>query len=1065
HHQIPVTKKEVIRSQKILQHQSMYHQGEVSGYSSFPVPRHEEAFQSFGSAYDQYDEHDVDQSYSRSGGGDTILDPIVEEDRDNNGEPSSQSTRRTPTRPFTMIPLSPSARRFPRSRHHIPGSYSASYSSERVPWNTLRQFNDSLVIGSPQSYYVDDGVPTSMFSPTEEGFFNVIVDDVFFNPAKTLGGMYEAVLYAILGGIYGMLVGYGSMKTANFFYSNDMPYLDYITTVFLWCGGNMFLVALSRAKLNKPTFNSACSLANIIIFVTLTREGAQPGGEITTRLIQVSKIIIIGICISFLVSVLVWPVSASKKLRKEITDTLGSFRLLLILLTKTFLIDDIRYTDKSVQSAIASYRASFTSLQDSLKQAALEVHNGSIKSQLKLYKEAVDSLNRLAQHLGGLRSCCGLQWEIIKDQEENKESNKDMVDEQDRGLSADDDSYDELRSYRILIEFIHYVGPPMKSLAYTCKRTISRLQDQFKQQDTFHSTSVSFSLLHQNLQSALKLFKESQTRALNKLYKENSADNFDGRPNEEIFLIYFFVFNLQEFAKELIDLVDLVGMISRIDEIEQERKAKRKWWQFWLFFSCFTRENSIEFDHKNYFEKVKHKFPENTNNLFDTVQTPKPKTLWQKITMNIWKSLSWFRQFQVKYAFKAAISAIVLVSPAFFDATRPTYYEYRGEWTCITMMVVMVPTVGGTNLVAIYRILGTLFGSYLAWVIYTFFPDNPVVLSVSGFVIALSCFQLILYTKYNRIGTFILLTYNLVALYKYNIRDLEPPVDVSDIARTRFIAVGTGVVWGVLVTNYWWPYEARVELRKGLSQLIINISWLYKKLVAVYSNPPGVQENCQNGNMDHHNVTIMLSHNLSKSTKEFMDMELFLQVSLLKLYDLLAQTPNEPRMKGPFPTKPYREILGGCQNILDKLLSIRISVTREDWYMLIRRDFILPITNERKELVGNVLLYFYILAAALRLKTPLPPYLPPAEKARRRLVKKIRDLPVVKHRVVEGNDERYMVYYAYALVIEDVIRELEKLGKIMQELFGCMGGDEFNTFFSEDQLSPEINDVSTTNGQ
>lgn len=37
-------------------------------------------------------------------------------------------------------------------------------------------------------------------------------------------------------------------------------------------------------------------------------------------------------------------------------------------------------------------------------------------------------------------------------------------------------------------------------------------------------------------------------------------------------------------------------------------------------------------------------------------------------------------------------------------------------------------------------------------------------------------------------------------------------------------------------------------------------------------------------------------------------------------------------------------------------------------------------------MVGNVILYFSTLAAAFRLKSPLPPYLPPAEDSRQRLV-------------------------------------------------------------------------------
>ena len=51
-----------------------------------------------------------------------------------------------------------------------------------------------------------------------------------------------------------------------------------------------------------------------------------------------------------------------------------------------------------------------------------------------------------------------------------------------------------------------------------------------------------------------------------------------------------------------------------------------------------------------------------------------------------------------------------------------------------------------------------------------------------------------------------------------------------------------------------------------------------------------------------------------------------------------------------------------------------------------RRDFIVPVSKERRELVGNVILYFSTLSAAFRLKAPLPPYLPPAEKSRQELV-------------------------------------------------------------------------------
>jgi hypothetical protein len=79
---------------------------------------------------------------------------------------------------------------------------------------------------------------------------------VFFNPAKTVGGMYEAVLFAILGGLYGSLIGIGSMASAVWFNDNNNYVFGHIISVVIWCGGSMFIVAYFRAKLNKPTFNS-----------------------------------------------------------------------------------------------------------------------------------------------------------------------------------------------------------------------------------------------------------------------------------------------------------------------------------------------------------------------------------------------------------------------------------------------------------------------------------------------------------------------------------------------------------------------------------------------------------------------------------------------------------------------------------------------------------------------------------------------------------------------------------------------------------------------------------------
>lgn len=59
--------------------------------------------------------------------------------------------------------------------------------------------------------------------------------------------------------------------------------------------------------------------------------------------------------------------------------------------------------------------------------------------------------------------------------------------------------------------------------------------------------------------------------------------------------------------------------------------------------------------------------------------------------------------------------------------------------------------------------------------------------------------------------------------------------------------------------------------------------------------------------------------------------ELHLQIQLINLRGLLAQTKNEPRLKGPFPQEMYAGIIGSCQTLLDKLHSMRCVVSRQEW--------------------------------------------------------------------------------------------------------------------------------------
>lgn len=344
--------------------------------------------------------------------------------------------------------------------------------------------------------------------------------------------------------------------------------------------------------------------------------------------------------------------------RTNIDSSLSSTRILLKLLTKTFLLDaDLpEFTaNKTLETALKTHRASFTALKPALKDANLEFYNLEMQHHARGYKTIVKSIERLAQHIGGLKSSCGLQVEVmhqttlttpitkvpgygtinnnntVPTMERSTSSNKEMFnvkagpqrkkmenelkkERQKRDQSttiatsppsdyfsmANDEGNTSTTSQDkkegALFQFIRTVRSPMKSLAYTCKQTIVHLQARFTKKTT--QTTPSFRLMRQNLSNAIELFEASQHKALMRFYKRKfkkqqrqnlKSDELHSlflkqtqNAADDVFLVYFFVFCLLEFAKELMTLVESVQYV--FEDIEESEQSERIFpWIKYLF--------------------------------------------------------------------------------------------------------------------------------------------------------------------------------------------------------------------------------------------------------------------------------------------------------------------------------------------------------------------------------------------------------------------------------------------------------------------------------------------------
>ncbi|KAH9991812.1 Fusaric acid resistance protein-like-domain-containing protein [Russula vinacea] len=889
---------------------------------------------------------------------------------------------------------------------------------------------------------------------------------VYYNPAKTLGGMVEANIYCLMGLAFASYISLGSMYT----YRALEPHAgwEWLADVLalIWIGVGMSLVAWFKLWIAKPTFNPGQTRS---LFV-------KEGG--IESLLQVALIVAIGACISNLVCFTLWSQSAKKNLQTNMIKTLDSFSTLLSLLTSTFLLEDESYqpSQEKISKAVAAHQATFTGLKKNFAEAQSERLCGGPSAGRggDPYENAVDSLTRLAQHLNGLRSGTSLQYDLVKAHWDAKVAirrhshggstfTNALETELVKGKAASDGVGNAenvtLRAAAAMFgDLVGELDSPLRALSSTCTKAIKHLRGAFSDQETC-SADVELVLdefieLANKIQRALFEFDSTSNHAVMRLYNrvnaqsptstaasastDNSNPFLSGSDNEHVFLVYFFIFAMQEFARELISLT--VAM-SRIYAAERPDLSRR-----WLprisaglssVFCCLrsrSRPAISDSQSRRNDMSVRPHAP-------DTVQTPSRAGLsaWRRFQLFLWAVGARLRDHDVKYALKTGLATAALAAPAFIPQTRPTFMEYRGEWALISFFVVMSPTIGATNFLSVHRVLGTLFGAVTAATAYTLLHKTPAVLAGFGFLFSMPCFYYIVAKpQYATTGRFVLLTYNLTCLFSYNSRQLD--ISVVDIAFHRSTAVTVGVVWAGFVSRFWWPSEARRELSKQLGEFCLNIGWLYTRLVASNSflpeNPtevPGPERGPPN------EETALLPARINNSVEEFMAMELHLQIKLLELQDLLKQTQHEPRLKGPFPIKLYRSFWQACRRYWISCISVR-------------RDFIIPVTKERREMVGNIILYFSTLASAFRLKAPLPPYLPPAEKARQQLVEAIRRLDVVRKREIKGS--RQLLYFAYALTMKGITGELEFLGRTSQDAFGVIGEstEVFENMFRDDDI-------------
>jgi hypothetical protein len=263
--------------------------------------------------------------------------------------------------------------------------------------------------------------PFANFLGHQDGKHVVATITVYFHPSRSAGSMEEAAMLGLGAFLYATFISVSSMAVSVFFERQlDMIELAYAVVLIVFCGGGLGLVGWVKQKYSAPLVSVACSLASLAIITVLTKENAVHVGVFENdKIVQVMKMVIMGIMSTSAVSLLVWPVSARTELRETMIKATDSFGDMLTMITRGFLSgseSDLRST--SFNSTQSRYKSVFTQLTKNLKEARLEHYVLGTEDEFMLERSLVNCMQRLAQSIGGLRSAAMTQFALLKESSE-----------------------------------------------------------------------------------------------------------------------------------------------------------------------------------------------------------------------------------------------------------------------------------------------------------------------------------------------------------------------------------------------------------------------------------------------------------------------------------------------------------------------------------------------------------------------------------------------------------------------------------------------------------------------
>ena len=485
----------------------------------------------------------------------------------------------------------------------------------------------AYTLGSMATFWA----PISDFLGRPDGKHVVATLTVYFHPARSVGSMIEAVLIAIVAVAYAELVSILSMCTSVLFGNGlDMVGLAHALVLAVFIGGGFGFMGWVKQKMGNPLVDVGSTLASLAIIGVVTKETAVLTSVFSNqKIVQILKMLIMGISITTAVNLLVWRVSAVAALRQSMTKASTSLGDMLALITRGFLSGSEEDSlSPEFAAASSAYSSVYPQMTKNLREAKFERYFQGHEKVYQLDRAVVRSMETLAQSIGGLRSAANSQFALLKEPMAplsramspasfggssyflpplQRTLSSTLKSGRDRLLmlssidEVSDESNDDERSgvkdrrrsdatatsmppfrhpSEIFELFITLLGPSMKSLAYTLSEVLR--EPPFGAAPNYEITINDH--FRQSLTDALAMFNDARAHALQELYKtleldRARSDSVQADLEEVAAACGHFSFSLQTIGEEMQKYLDVLDDLKFVSEHRTRSWQWLTWWR------------------------------------------------------------------------------------------------------------------------------------------------------------------------------------------------------------------------------------------------------------------------------------------------------------------------------------------------------------------------------------------------------------------------------------------------------------------------------------------------------